>query len=249
MTTPWTAPAVSARFDAYDDYVENRLAYTPLINDLQTACGNEAKVLDYGCGSGKVSRRLLEAEAAAQVVGVDISADMITFARAQTLQPTARFHTIDSGHVPYPDDTFDAVVCCFVFINVPTREELRTIARELARVLTPTGTLFIVDSNTAATGVQFPTFRSGEPGKSYRDGDERRVSLQIPGAGALELVDRHWSISTYEMVLTEAGFTMGQIVDRGAHSVEDVGSQTPIDHSPFMQITAHLPKLHESTIG
>ena len=100
VTTSWTTPAVSAGFDAYDDYVETRLAYTPLVNDLQTACGREAIVLDYGCGSGKVSRRLLDAEAAAQVVGVDISTDMITLAQVQSPQPTARFHTIDSGRVP-----------------------------------------------------------------------------------------------------------------------------------------------------
>lgn len=249
VTTSWTTPAVSAGFDAYDDYVENRLAYTPLVNDLQTACGRGGIVLDYGGGSGKVSRRLLDAGAAAQVVGVDISTDMITLARAQTPQPAARFHTIDSGHVPYPDDTFDAIVCCFVFINVPTREELRAIARELARVLTPTGRLFIVDSNPAATGVPFPTFRSGEPGRGYRDGDERKVSLQIPGTGILELVDRHWFISTYEAVLTEAGFTVDKVTDRGAQTVEDVGSQAPIDHPPFMQITAHLQDHSESTIG
>ena len=89
VTTSWTTPAVSAGFDAYDDYVENRLAYTPLVNDLQTACGRGGIVLDYGCGSGKVSRRLLDAGAAAQVVGVDISTDMITLARAQTPQPAA----------------------------------------------------------------------------------------------------------------------------------------------------------------
>lgn len=249
VTTSWTTPAVSAGFDAYDDYVETRLAYTPLVNDLQTACGREAVVLDYGCGSGKVSRRLLDAGATAQVIGVDISTDMITLARAQTPQPTARFHTIDSGHVPYPDATFDAIVCCFVFINVPTREELRAIARELARVLTPTGTLFIVDSNPAATGIPFPTFRSGEPGRRYRDGDERKVSLQIPGTGILELVDRHWFISTYEAVLNEAGFTVDQVTDRGAQSVEDVGMQSPIDHPPFMQITAHLAEVSEPTTG
>ncbi|MDA4829843.1 class I SAM-dependent methyltransferase [Kocuria rhizophila] len=219
------------------------------MNDLQTACGREAVVLDYGCGSGKVSRRLLDAGATAQVIGVDISTDMVALARSQTPQPTARFHTIDSGHVPYPDATFDAIVCCFVFINVPTREELRAIARELARVLTPTGTLFIVDSNPAATGIPFPTFRSGEPGRRYRDGDERRVSLQIPGTGVLELVDRHWFISTYEAVLNEAGFTVDQVTDRGAQSVEDVGMQSPIDHPPFMQITAHLAEVSEPTTG
>src|SRR5699024_12702943 len=47
----------------------------------------------------------------------------------------------------------------------------------------------------------------------------------------------------------EAGFTVDKVTDRGAQTVEDVGSQAPIDHPPFMQITAHLQDHSESTIG
>ncbi|MFB9775066.1 class I SAM-dependent methyltransferase [Brevibacterium otitidis] len=240
MTTSWRKPSVSAGFDAYDDYVEHRLAYLPLTRDLENLYGGDAVVLDYGCGSGKVSRRLLDTRAAGRVVGVDISANMVRLAQSQTPQDAARFHTIDSGHVPYPDHTFDAVVCCFVFINVSAREDLRRIADELARVLKPSGSLFIVDSNPAATGIQFPTFRSGEPGRDYQDGDERKVSLQVPGVGVLELVDRHWSISTYESVLASAGFTIREITTRGADTVKDVGAQEPVDQPPFIQIRAQV---------
>ena len=83
----------------------------------------------------------------------------------------------------------------------------------------------------------------------YKRQGERRVSLQIPGTGVLELVDRHRFISTYEAVLNEAGFTVDQVTDRGAQSVEDVGMQSPIDHPPFMQITAHLAEVSEPTTG
>ncbi len=246
MTTSWQEPAVSAGFDSYDDYVEHRLAYIPLIRDLKELYAGEAIVLDYGCGSGKVTRRLLETQAAASVIGVDISADMIRLAEARKSQEAARFQTIESARIPYPDSTFDAVVCCFVFINVPTRDELHRIAEELARVLRPSGMLFIIDSNPTATGIQFPTFRSGEPGRDYRDGDKRKVSLEIPDAGVLELVDRHWSIGTYESVLTAAGFTIGEITARGSETADDVGAQSPVDHPPFLQIRARVNTPHDT---
>ncbi|MBC7772553.1 MAG: class I SAM-dependent methyltransferase, partial [Pyrinomonadaceae bacterium] len=83
MKTKWTEPTVSHLFDAYDDRVENLLGYRPLIADLIRTAPAEATVLDYGCGGGKVSRRLLHA-GVSKVEGVDISPIMVAKAQSHS---------------------------------------------------------------------------------------------------------------------------------------------------------------------
>lgn len=101
------------------------------------------KWLDAGCGTGTLSREL--AGRGCQVTGVDASSKMISVAKAQqAARPMAaqvdfrEVTTIES--LPFPDQSFDGVLCASVLEYVPDVERCLT---EIGRVLRPGG-LFLL---------------------------------------------------------------------------------------------------------
>ena len=101
------------------------------------------RVLDAGCGVGWGSELIVEA-GAAEVVGVDNSAEALTACRARGVAAT--FVQADLGDLPFADDTFDVVVCFEALEH--TQDTNRTLD-ELVRVLRPAGILFVSSPNPA----------------------------------------------------------------------------------------------------
>jgi SAM-dependent methyltransferase len=106
------------------------LATNPLLDAVGLHAGT--RLLDVATGPGA-----LAAEAArrgARPVGIDLSPQMIELARR--LYPGIDFREADVEHLPFADDTFDAVVCAFGLGHFP-RPEL-AVAESL-RTLLPGG--------------------------------------------------------------------------------------------------------------
>jgi ubiquinone/menaquinone biosynthesis C-methylase UbiE len=109
------------------------------------------RLLDVGCGTGAAVRRA--AQLVERAVGVDLSPAMIARARELAADvPNAEFREADSERLPFPDETFTAVLCTTSFHHYP--DPHRAI-REMARVLTPGGRATIGDgcSDRLATRV------------------------------------------------------------------------------------------------
>jgi SAM-dependent methyltransferase len=94
--------------------------------------------LDVGCGTGVLTRTILESAAPSEVVGVDQSGDFVAYAAAQTADPRARFAVADAAELPSGDGAFDAVVAALVLNFVA---EPHAALRELARVTAHGGTI------------------------------------------------------------------------------------------------------------
>jgi malonyl-CoA O-methyltransferase len=90
-------------------------------------------VLDAGCGTGRYLNLLSQA-GAADLVGVDRSADMLRFVRTRA----ARLVRADLRCLPLRDRSVDVVVCGLTLMDVA---ELDMAIREMARVLAPNGAL------------------------------------------------------------------------------------------------------------
>lgn len=100
------------------------------------------RVLDAGCGVAYGSRILGEA-GAREVVGIDTASDVLDAVRGDAPANVELVHG-DITELPFPDGSFDVVVCFEVIEHVDDPER---IVDELARVLSDDGVLAISTPN------------------------------------------------------------------------------------------------------
>ena len=198
----------SAGFVETDDRPGWALGYPFALRALGVGGPDAPRILlDYGCGPGRVAERVARSYGQ-RVVAVDPSTDMLAIAAQRYSHPLVTYHQVPENPPTFlADGSVDAAMMCFVFVVLPSREQLRTIAAEVWRVLRPGGRFVIIEPNPDQVGVQFATLRSGEPGMTYQDGDPRIARLLLTNGEWLELQDYFWSARTYEEILTEVGFT------------------------------------------
>lgn len=97
------------------------------------------KVLDVACGTGILAREvILRTGSKGYVAGVDPSAGML--AVASQLEPAVDWREGFAESLPFPDESFDAVVSQFGLMFFTDR---RQALREMQRVLVPGGRLAV----------------------------------------------------------------------------------------------------------
>ena len=101
-------------------------------------------VLDVGCSSGYLARKLATAAGpAGTVTGVDPSAAAVAHARRRA-RPAMTFTTAVAQDLPLPDSSFDVVTSTLALHHVPARQRQRAFA-EMYRVTRPGGRLLVAD--------------------------------------------------------------------------------------------------------
>ena len=106
---------------------------------LEQAATNESMaILDIGCGTGVLEERMTFA---GQVVGVDITVEMLRLAQMKEIPSIRGLSLGDGEHLPFRDGSFDVVLSCYV-VKYCSPEQL---AKEMARVLRTGGTLVLYD--------------------------------------------------------------------------------------------------------
>src|SRR5579875_1066849 len=130
----------------------------------------KTKVLDFGCGCGRVARAL-QALAPVELHGCDVNARLIAWCVAHLKGTFQR--TRSKPPLPYPERAFDLVYALSVFTHLTERRAV-TWLQELARVTRPGGLAILSfldapDSQRAAGGLQADGFaikRSGPEGSN-----------------------------------------------------------------------------------
>ena len=123
---------VRAGYDTFRDLLNNP-AFFAFVGDLS---GKE--VLDAGCGEGYNTR--LSARQGAKMTGVDVSERMIALAREEEqCEPLGiRYKVASASALPFPDESFDAVLSTMTLMDLPDYEGA---VRDFWRVLRSGGLL------------------------------------------------------------------------------------------------------------
>ncbi|MEX2264556.1 MAG: methyltransferase domain-containing protein [Bryobacteraceae bacterium] len=122
-----------------------RTAAEEILTDMTNICqGREPKrmkVLEIGCGAGRVTRAL--SNLFGEVHAVDVSGEMVRQARAALAdRPHAHIYQNNGADLSVvPELVFDFAFSTIVFQHIPSREVIENYVREVNRLLRP-GALF-----------------------------------------------------------------------------------------------------------
>lgn len=206
MTTDWSLPEVARSYEDYDPVRERAFAYPVMFGELGLTDPAYRRVLDYGCGTGRVAERMVR-ELGASVVAADPSPGMLEVARQLRTHPDITYQLIgDDQRLDIADNAVDAAVSCFVFVCISEAERIQRIVSEVYRLLRPGATYAMLELNPDMVGVPFQIGVMGEAGRQYGAGEPIEIRLSTPGAEPMAIVDYHWPKQTQVGFLEAAGF-------------------------------------------
>lgn len=210
--------------DAPYDHIANiyqsskdRIIYKIVDYSLKKLLANihNLNVLDLACGEGHITRQL-KTYGAKNVVGVDISQEMIKLAAKQEKAKPLGIEYICS---PAQDlgrlGRFDIITGVYILHYAKTKEELRKICNTIADNLKPGGRFIGVNTN----GIK------GKLYNNFKDYDFEYILPQNICTGqkfktvvhhsqeTIELQMYYYSQKTYNSILGEAGFKKIEWVD------------------------------------
>ncbi|MDI6102093.1 class I SAM-dependent methyltransferase [Actinoplanes sp. NEAU-A12] len=115
----------------------------PLHGEWLAGLSHDSRILDYGCGYGRVTAELSDL-GFTRVRGVDPSPALI--ARGRASRPDLDFAVVESPPaVDRPAAGIDVVVLFAVLTCVPDDQAQRALVAELRRVLAPDGLIYVSD--------------------------------------------------------------------------------------------------------
>jgi ubiquinone/menaquinone biosynthesis C-methylase UbiE len=207
------ADAFAEMADTYDA----RLAGNPLlllesgaVLEMLPDLSRANRVADLACGTGRYTLQIARL-GPQEVIGVDISAEMLTVARrkARRAEMPVTWHQGDlNGSLPLPDGGIDAAVCALALSFLT---DLPAVFAEMSRTLAPDGVLVVSDyhphglcASRAASQASFARDRAPYFRFTAASGQECRIA-QTPH-----------TITDYFEAAKAAGLTLEQIAEPAA---------------------------------
>ncbi|HED13537.1 MAG TPA: class I SAM-dependent methyltransferase [Gammaproteobacteria bacterium] len=105
--------------------------------------GFSVNVLDFGCGSGNISNLL--AAHGHDVIGIDISLELLKLATTARRNGNSSFICYDGSNLPICLNSVDIVTTYLVLIHITDNDALQAVMRELYRCLKPGGLMIAIE--------------------------------------------------------------------------------------------------------
>ena len=148
------------------------------------------KVLDVGCGTGRLTFGAREQAPGAEIYGIDASPEMIEVARrkARGKKADVDFRTAVIEDLPFADGEFDLVLSGFMLHHLPEDVKKNGMA-EVARVLKPGGRFVAVDFSGSGGGFVGHVVTLFGHGHSHAGMDQLLEVIKAAGFAEVELVE------------------------------------------------------------
>jgi demethylmenaquinone methyltransferase/2-methoxy-6-polyprenyl-1,4-benzoquinol methylase len=134
---------IAANYDRVNDLLSfwrDRAWKRDLIHSLPPL--GRPRCLDIACGTGDLCERLAAKYPDAEIVGLDLTEEMLAIARTRVRGPRVTFREGDMCRMDFPDGSFDVVTGGYALRNAP---DLKQALAEIRRVLKPGGMAAFMD--------------------------------------------------------------------------------------------------------
>ncbi|MFI1801735.1 class I SAM-dependent methyltransferase [Streptomyces sp. NPDC020379] len=197
--------------EAYEGFKTLPLARYPELGSFLRMLGNLTgkSVLDLACGTGFYTRQAKRL-GAADVLGVDVSAEMVAAARAieERTPMGVRYEVADGAELPRFERPFDAATAVYLLNYADDPAAMERMCRGVHRSLRPGGEFFVL---TQAPGFRFDGPSTDKYGFRYVPEGESAVGTQVRITALLdppiEFLTHYPRRDVYEGALTAAGFS------------------------------------------
>jgi ubiquinone/menaquinone biosynthesis C-methylase UbiE len=152
------------------------------------------RILETAAGTGVVTESLSIAIPNAEIIATDLNPPMLEQAAQRITSPNVRFEVADAQDLPFPDASFDLVVCQFGVMFFPDKVRGNAEAR---RVLCEGGRYLLVIWDQVERNLA--TMTAGRAVAQLFPGEEMRFYERVPF--------RYHDVGQIEQDLLAAGFT------------------------------------------
>ena len=210
-------------YDAMDHSEVNRIFVNDFLSALQAAglwaeeMGNRSQqqtVLDVGTGTAQIPIELSRRSILCKITAIDYSAEMLKLAARNIasagLEQNIVLERIDAKKLPYNNASFDAVISNSIVHHIPQPAHA---FREMIRVLSPGGVLFVRDllrPHDGKTLDQLVAAYAGDANQHqqqmFRDSLNAALTLSEirqllneldkPLEWVVQTTDRHWTVNS-----------------------------------------------------
>ena len=132
-------------------YLDNWM-YDEVKKQTEKVVGKNIKVLDLGCGYGRISKRILSDFPHAITTGVDIAKSYVKLYNKE-LYPKGKAITGDIKKLPFADSSYDVVVVITTLMYLVKKEDRQKALQEIHRVLKPGGKFVVIERNIYGHGL------------------------------------------------------------------------------------------------
>jgi SAM-dependent methyltransferase len=194
--------------DWYDTEFLGALHDETLRSAVRLLSPGRGRLLDLGCGTG--AQTVAFRDAGWEVVGVDISEDMLRRARDRGLEVVQS----DVAELPFEDAAFDAVISLWTHTDV---DDFRAAIKEATRVLRPGGALLYLGMHPCFVGPHARRFPDLDDIPELHDGYlvEGGYGADAPGVGPIGVRSKvgasHLPLARFLHVFLDAGLKLERV--------------------------------------
>jgi ubiquinone/menaquinone biosynthesis C-methylase UbiE len=170
------------------------------------------RVVDLGCGFGWFCRWARE-QGAAKVLGLDVSANMLARARADTADPAIAYEQCDLERLELPAASFDLAYSSLTLHYI---ERLERLLEQVRKALVSDGSLVISVEHPIYTAPSRPGWTVDASGRRTWPIDQYLLEGPRSTDWLTEgVIKQHRTIATYLRLLKDAGFAVTHVEEWG----------------------------------